>query len=63
MDANFYENDLERLEDSGRRRTLTEAIGRDFSSNDYLALAGSTALRTAAAEAIARGVGLSLIHI
>ena len=57
-DANFYKNDLERLENSGRRRTLTEAIGRDFSSNDYLALAGSTALRTAAAEAIARGVGI-----
>ena len=57
-DANFYKNDLERLDNSGLRRTLAETLGRDFSSNDYLALAGSTTLRTAAAEAIARGVGV-----
>lgn len=52
----FYNDDLRRLEEAGRRRTLTSAAGCDFSSNDYLALAGSEALRTAGAEALARGV-------
>ncbi len=45
-----------RLEKGGRRRAMTLASGCDFSSNDYLALAGSAALRSAAMVALARGV-------
>ncbi len=40
----------------GRLRSLTRIGGRDFTSNDYLALAESNALRQAVAEALARGV-------
>nr|WP_275588863.1 8-amino-7-oxononanoate synthase [Croceicoccus hydrothermalis] len=39
-----------------RRRGLALPRGRDFSSNDYLALAGSYALRDAAMDALERGV-------
>ena len=35
---------------------MTVASGCDFCSNDYLALAGSTVLRSAAMDALARGV-------
>ncbi len=56
--TDFYSDDLEQLERTGRRRALAAANGRDFSSNDYLALAGSPALRAAAEEALARGVGV-----
>ncbi|MCP1166978.1 aminotransferase class I/II-fold pyridoxal phosphate-dependent enzyme, partial [Limimaricola sp. ASW11-118] len=40
----------------GRRRALSPRAGRDFSSNDYLGLAGSALLRDAAREALDRGV-------
>ena len=54
--TSFYNDDLMRLEKVGRRRAMTVASGCDFSSNDYLALAGSAALRSAAMDALARGV-------
>jgi 8-amino-7-oxononanoate synthase len=41
-----------------RLRALTVTRGRDFTSNDYLALAESAVLRDAAAQALARGVPL-----
>ena len=44
------------LERKGQRRRLTARQGHDFASNDDLGLAGSPALRTAVAEALARGV-------
>ena len=48
--------DLENLAAHGRRRTLSMHVGCDFTSNDYLGLAGSAELRTAASEAVARGI-------
>ncbi|MFC4293447.1 8-amino-7-oxononanoate synthase [Novosphingobium tardum] len=50
--------DLSRLGEQSRQRRLIARSGRDFSSNDYLGLAGSARLGTAACEAIARGVPL-----
>ena len=47
---------LAELDRRGRLRRLGPAQGADFSSNDYLALAGSAALRQALEEALARGV-------
>lgn len=47
---------LEELASRGRLRTLAEGRGRDFTSNDYLALAESEGLRLAVTEALARGV-------
>jgi 8-amino-7-oxononanoate synthase len=47
--------DLERLAAEGRTRRLQRRRGIDFSSNDYLALAGSPRLSRAVGEAIARG--------
>ena len=49
---------LENLAAKGRLRALTQTRGRDFTSNDYLALAESDRLRQAAADALARGVPL-----
>jgi 8-amino-7-oxononanoate synthase len=49
---------LDGLAAKGRLRDLSQARGLDFSSNDYLALAGSAALRDAATAALARGVPL-----
>jgi len=49
---------LDALAAKGRLRALTQTRGRNFTSNDYLALAQSDALRHAAAEALARGVPL-----
>lgn len=49
-------DDLARLSAIDRRRRLIPIAGRDFSSNDYLGLAGSPRLRAAAADALARGV-------
>jgi 8-amino-7-oxononanoate synthase len=49
---------LEALEAKGRLRALGPGRGLDFTSNDYLALAGSAALKDAAADALARGVPL-----
>lgn len=49
-------SDLQRLDAVSRRRRLIPRTGTDFSSNDYLALAGDPALADAVAEAVARGV-------
>jgi 8-amino-7-oxononanoate synthase len=49
---------LDMLAAKGRLRALTATCGRDFTSNDYLALAESAALRDAAGAALARGVPL-----
>ena len=49
---------LDALAAKGRLRALTATRGRDFTSNDYLALAQSAALRDAAGAALARGVPL-----
>lgn len=51
-----HRNDLSALADNDRLRRLAPRRGRDFASNDYIALAGSHALAQAAAEAIERGV-------
>ncbi len=47
---------LDALAAKGRLRALSPRGGRDFTSNDFLALAESRALRDAAGEALARGV-------
>jgi 8-amino-7-oxononanoate synthase len=49
---------LDSLAAKGRLRALSQTRGRDFTSNDYLALAESDVLRRAASEALARGVPL-----
>lgn len=51
-----HEKSLEALRSRGRYRQLMPRNGHDFSSNDYLGLAGSDVLRAAAADALARGV-------
>ncbi len=51
-----YETTLAGLERKGRRRTLITQDGVDFSSNDYLAFAGSTRLAAAVTAAVQRGV-------
>ncbi len=51
-----YETTLAGLERKGRRRELVAQCGADFSSNDYLALAGSARLAAAIASALERGV-------
>ncbi|WP_267396751.1 MULTISPECIES: 8-amino-7-oxononanoate synthase [unclassified Sphingomonas] len=48
--------DLAELAARDRRRALMPRAGIDFSSNDYLGLAGSARLRDAVAAALARGV-------
>ena len=48
--------DLAALARQARRRQLSPVAGRDFSSNDYLALAGDPHLAAALGEALARGV-------
>ncbi|MCM8730212.1 8-amino-7-oxononanoate synthase [Hephaestia sp. GCM10023244] len=53
-----YAADLDRLAAADRRRALQPRAGADFSSNDYLGLADSTALADAARAALARGVPL-----
>jgi len=50
------ESDLARLGAASRRRRLIPQEGADFSSNDYLGLAGSGLLADAAREALDRGV-------
>src|SRR5580698_10171775 len=49
---------LDALAAKDRLRALTRTRGRDFTSNDYLALAESAVLRDAAATALVRGVPL-----
>ncbi len=51
-----YETTLAGLERKGRRRMLVPQAGADFSSNDYLALAGSARLAKAIASALQRGI-------
>ncbi len=53
---NAQEADLARLSAISRRRTLAGREGADFSSNDYLGLAGSHVLADAVEAALARGV-------
>lgn len=48
--------DLAGLQAMARRRRLTGRAGADFSSNDYLGLAGSRALADAVLDALERGV-------
>jgi 8-amino-7-oxononanoate synthase len=49
---------LDALAARGRLRSLSRTRGADFTSNDYLALADSAALRDAASDALSRGVPL-----
>lgn len=51
-----YNAVLQRLESKGRLRSLKVPRGTDFSSNDYLALAGSEYLRNTTCEALVRSV-------
>ncbi len=51
-----HEKTLSGLDRKGRRRELVVGGGMDFTSNDYLALAGSPRLKAAIAAAIERGV-------
>lgn len=51
-----YEATLRQLERKSRRRTLTQRTGIDFTSNDYLGLAGSSRLKTSVLSALERGV-------
>jgi 8-amino-7-oxononanoate synthase len=51
-----WRQDLAALEKRGRLRSLAPRAGIDFASNDYLALAGSDALSSLVAAALARGV-------
>ncbi|MGE3691026.1 MAG: 8-amino-7-oxononanoate synthase [Novosphingobium sp.] len=48
--------DLARLDEASRLRRLDPSLGADFSSNDYLGLAGSRVLADAVQEALDRGV-------
>ncbi|UYH55339.1 8-amino-7-oxononanoate synthase [Qipengyuania sp. SS22] len=50
------QDDLAGLARQSRLRTLSRADGLDFSSNDYLALAGSARLKAAVVAALDRGV-------
>lgn len=56
MTHTHFETDLRDLEGRGRLRSLRERAGIDFTSNDYLGLAESDALKRAASAAVARGV-------
>ncbi|QPQ54443.1 8-amino-7-oxononanoate synthase [Allosphingosinicella flava] len=51
-----FENQLAQLSAAGRLRRLSPRAGRDFSSNDYLGLAGDPGIARAVAEAVAAGV-------
>jgi 8-amino-7-oxononanoate synthase len=53
-----HREQLARLAAEQRLRALIPRAGLDFSSNDYLGLAGSRALDSAVAEALARGVSV-----
>lgn len=53
-----HERALEALTRRGRIRELRPASGLDFTSNDYLGLAASPELASAAEDALARGVPL-----
>ena len=51
-----YETALEELEGKGRLRKLSKASGYDFTSNDYLGLAGSPRMSASMICALDRGV-------
>lgn len=51
-----YRDQLDTLENAGRKRRLSVQAGRDFSSNDYLGLACSPFLQAVAQKAIANGI-------
>jgi 8-amino-7-oxononanoate synthase len=51
-----YETTLGQLERKGRRRALARQSGIDFTSNDYLGLAGSARLKASVISALERGV-------
>ncbi|HEY7959283.1 MAG TPA: 8-amino-7-oxononanoate synthase [Sphingomicrobium sp.] len=51
-----FQDQLDALDDAGRRRRLVAAQGHDFASNDYLALASSAELKIGIVEALSRGV-------
>jgi 8-amino-7-oxononanoate synthase len=53
-----HERALKALDRRGRLRNLQRRSGVDFSSNDYLALASSPALREAVSAALARAVAI-----
>jgi 8-amino-7-oxononanoate synthase len=56
--SDIHARQLEALSARGRRRRLIPRAGRDFSSNDYLGLAGSIRLAGAVEAALARGVAI-----
>lgn len=56
MTGDPHKTVLDALAAKGRLRALSPRGGRDFTSNDFLALAESRALRDAACAALARGV-------
>ena len=56
MTGDPHKDVLAALAAKGRLRALSPRVGRDFTSNDFLALAGSCALRDAARDALERGV-------
>jgi 8-amino-7-oxononanoate synthase len=58
MTLDPHKDVLDGLAAKGRLRALSRNRGLDFTSNDYLALAQSAALRDAAVAALARGVPL-----
>ncbi|HVI92214.1 MAG TPA: 8-amino-7-oxononanoate synthase [Dongiaceae bacterium] len=51
-----HETLLQRLAGKGQYRTLSAACGIDFTSNDYLGLAGSPQLRRSVIDALEKGV-------
>jgi 8-amino-7-oxononanoate synthase len=53
-----YHRALEELNGKGRLRSLSPRTGADFTSNDYLAIAGSPRMRDALIRALARGVAV-----
>ncbi|MEJ7926033.1 8-amino-7-oxononanoate synthase [Sphingobium sp. AN641] len=56
MTSEPFRSQLAALEQRGRLRSLVSRAGRDFSSNDYLGLAGDPIIGQAVADAVGRGV-------
>lgn len=56
MTAEPFRSQLAALEERGRLRRLIPRAGRDFASNDYLALSSDPMIGQAVADAVARGV-------
>ncbi|GAA0476119.1 8-amino-7-oxononanoate synthase [Parasphingorhabdus litoris] len=51
-----FHQQLDRLDQAGRKRALINPAGKDFSSNDYLGLARCTYLKEAALSALDNGI-------